>query len=158
MSGVYLCCSCTFSAWCLIKHRDVVTFSFHYHIKQWTRKNKVLHLSHSWSTTYLTPHHTYFMKRFCPLLNEWGVRWTRLNILIHEVILKIFRKPLLRCQGTIGLSCHRECRSVAPLSECDGVVVYCEVYILFFLLSLVSLHYFVKVCCKHFPYSVEVSS
>jgi len=69
-----------------------------------------------------------------------------LNILNHGVILKIFRKPpLLQCRGTIGLLCHRDRSSFAPLSGCNAVVVYCGVYILIFLLSLLSLHYFLKV-------------
>ena len=153
MSGVYLCSPCTFSAWCLIKHRDVVTLSFHYHIKQWTRTKSCTQATLE-APPILHPPYTFY-ENVLPF-----IKWVRgeFNILICDVILKIFWKPLLWCQGTIGPSCHRECSSVAPLSGCDGVVVYCELYILIFLLSLVSLHYFLKVCCEHFPYSVEVSS
>jgi hypothetical protein len=86
-------------------------------------------------------------------------RWALLNILNYTVILKRFGKPLLQQQGKQLACCATQgAVQLHHFSGCDAVIVYIKVEILILLLSRINLQYFLKVFCRHLPYSVEVVS
>jgi len=153
MSGVNLCSPCTFSAWCLIKHRDVVTISFHYHIKQWTRTKSCTQTALE-APPILVPTIHIFWKDFA------HIKWVKdeAGTFKHFKSWGYFENfPKTTTFAMSGN--HRPFMSQRVQFSCTIVWLWCNCHLLWgiyiFLLSLVSLHYFPKECCELFPYSVE---